>query len=98
MSLVQQTAGGQNDGGVILTIGILSNGYRSEIVTPYYTFTVPVTAVDKAQFCQCAVAGWLSSQGSLLQACMSSDAQITFVAACGMVDGLTPYRTDFPLT
>lgn len=83
--------GNTNDNGVILSAGLLVNGDRCVMVMPLlYDGTMdPVTG------CVDAVAGFVSVPMAALIACLSSDAELTYVQAEGMVDGVVPYRTNF---
>lgn len=81
-----------NSDGAILTIGLLVNGERCANVEPYGLAGGGVGPVLLASdLCN----SWLAGQLSNYLAMISSDAQITFLAAEGMQDGVVPQRLDF---
>lgn len=81
-----------NDNGVVLTVGIVSNNQRSALVIPVFTDNV---GLDLASVCNDAVISFQSGPLPLLRACLSSDAFVSHVAGESMIDGLTPSRIDF---
>lgn len=86
-----QPSGMTNTNGVILTVGIVCNNDRSEIVLP----VASPSATDRATNCQDAVDSFVNSPINALANCISSDAYIGFVQGEGMVDGNVPYREDY---
>lgn len=87
-----QPAGMTNDQGILLTVGASVNGDDMAIVLPLCTDYTPATDTSIAED---AVESFAAASISLLQACMSNDSYITFVAAESMIDGQLPYRADY---
>jgi hypothetical protein len=81
-----------NDNGVVLTVGILSGPDRCAIVLPLGTDS---SEIDANNLCADAVLAFNFTCMTLLTACLSTAAQVTFLSADGMVDGKTPSRQDF---
>jgi len=83
-----------NDNGVVLTVGIVSNSDRCCIVLPIATDN---TSLDDVTRCKDAVTSFAAIIAQL-QACISSDAYISFIQGEGMTDGMIPNRQDFTIT
>lgn len=80
--------------GVILTVGGLCGSDRVAMVMPLVTDDGGLDAITR---CEDAVAAFRVSEIVTLLNCISSDAQITYLAAEGMCDGMIPFREDFAL-
>lgn len=85
-----------NDNGVMLSVGLLSNGDRWEIVMPL-CYDHALGAIDAEHICQDAVSSFFAGPFNDLLACLSADTQITFLSAEGMTDGRVPQRVDFAI-
>lgn len=81
------------DKGMILSIGIIANADRMQIVMPMLSdaSTIFAAGIQASDLCKTAETLLIP----LLQACMSSDASITFLSAEGMADGIIPARFDY---
>lgn len=88
--VTQQTS--TNDSGVIITIGIQCGADPAAVVFPMCAENPPS---DPNQICADAVAAVVAHLSDAL-ALLSTDATVTHIAACGMVDGMTPARNDLP--
>lgn len=90
-----QPTGMKNDDGVIVTIGIETGTDRCAIVLPLAT---DVTSIGPEVICADAIGAVVVSVFPLLVPCLSSTANIRFVAGEGMIDDRVPYRIDYSVS
>lgn len=83
-----------NTRGVILTVGILCNSERAEVVMPLSTEDPGILPANKNID---AVAAFIAPGSGLAELLdlMSADAQVTFVQSVGMTPGSVPFRQDY---
>lgn len=77
--------------GAILTVGFVVNNDRSACVFPMCN---PSGTIDKVRWCADLVNSFDVSALEDLLGLISSDCQVTFLQADGMIDGYIPFRED----
>jgi len=90
MAFIEQTAA-TAEFGCVLTVGFVVNNDRSACVFPMCN---PGGGIDRVKFCSDLVEAFNTSALPGLLGLLSSDCQVTFVQADGMVDGYIPFRND----
>lgn len=79
--------------GIMLTVGLVTNNDRWEIVLPIAP--EPTTTHTGVTACVDAAAGFFANALAVLLPCFSGATSLVFIQAEGMVDGFIPARQDY---